>query len=172
MVCSLSSSCLSEIWGGGWETKSTKYVSNVEHSCCIDKGSSIETVYLTASASPGSYHTWMYGWFRASSTEMRHSGSMTSILDSKSRAWPAVMATEEGQCYHGKEWLMTSLHFGNLHENWLRPLTVLGNIYLNVKLCSLVSVMWSLTLNVTDQATETFDLHDDPQDWVNKRFSF
>lgn len=36
---------------------------------------------------------WMYGWFRASSTEMRHSGSMTSILDSRSRAWLAVMAT-------------------------------------------------------------------------------
>lgn len=113
----------------------------------------------------------MYGWLRASSTEMRHSGSMTSILDSRSRAWPAVMATEEGQCYYGEK-PMTSLHLNGLYENWLLPLAVLGNISGNVKICSLVSGMWSLTLNATDQGRKTFDLHGHSLNWLYKRSSF
>lgn len=40
-----------------------------------------------ASASAGSYQTVMYGWRRASSTEIRLSGSITSIFDNRSLAW-------------------------------------------------------------------------------------
>lgn len=107
---------------------------------------------LTASASAGSYHTWMYGWLRASSTEMRHSGSITSILDSRSRAWLAVIATKKGQCYAGKM-PRALLDFSNLHENWLLPLAMLGNTSGDVKIYSLVYVPWSLTLNATDQGS-------------------
>lgn len=75
---------------------------------------------LTASASAGSYQMWIYGWLRASSTEMRHSGSMTSILDSRSRAWLAVMATEKRESYYGKA-PRALLHFSSRHQKWLPP---------------------------------------------------
>lgn len=76
---------------------------------------------LTASASAGSYHTWMYGWLRASSTEMRHSGSITSILDSRSRAWLAVVATKKGRCYAGKMPIVL-LDFGHFMRTDYFPL--------------------------------------------------
>ncbi len=71
-----------------------------------------------------------------------------------------------------KKLTMASSHFSGLYENRLPSLTGLCNISGNVKACSQVSVMWSLTLNVTDKGRETFDLHGHSVNCLHEGFNF
>lgn len=56
---------------------------------CIQQSEVRSHASLTASTSAGSYQTLMYGCCKASSTDIRLAGSMTSIFDKRSLAWLA-----------------------------------------------------------------------------------
>lgn len=56
---------------------------------CIQQSEVRSRASLTASTSAGSYQTLMYGCCKASSTDIRLAGSMTSIFDKRSLAWLA-----------------------------------------------------------------------------------
>lgn len=144
MECSLSSSCLSEIWGGGCETKGNTYISMVTHSQPL------------------------YWWSEPPLAQAAHRVGLSRVV-------PHVnVRVIEGFFYRDAALRINDQHFGQqvpcltcCYGNgeravllWKQARDITSFKWSswelitspsgvgNVKMCSLVSVMW--TLNATD----------------------